>query len=165
MAQRGNLMDGRAELLESLFQTQTVGALATLHKGRPAVSMVPFAVTPVSHALVIHVSQLATHTQDMALAPEIGLLIMAPHAADIVPQALPRISITATARPCLPDDAEYADARGAYLARFPESEPMFGFADFSLFLIEPSSVRGVAGFGQAWSITRTQYLAFMTGPA
>lgn len=158
-------MDPRAELVRSLFQTQTVGALATLHKGRPAVSMVPFAVMPASHSLVIHVSRLATHTQDMERTPEVGMLIMAPNSSEIVPQALPRVSITATAKRCPPEEAGYAVARGVYLARFPESEPMFGFGDFSLFLIEPESLRGVAGFGQAWSITRTQYLAFMASLA
>ena len=62
-------------------------------------------------------------------------------------------------------EADYAAARGAYLARFPDSEPMFGFGDFSLFLVEPSAVRGVAGFGQAWSLTGPQYRQFMAGTA
>lgn len=151
----------RAELLRSLLQAQTVGALATLHKGRPAVSMVPFALVPDSYALAIHVSGLATHTQDMEATPEVSLLIMAPQTPDVMPQALPRISIAGRATRCPPEAAEYAAARGAYLARFPESEPMFGFGDFSVFLIEPASIRGVAGFGQAWSITRSQYQQFM----
>ena len=69
------------------------------------------------------------------------------------------------ARRCPAQEAGYAAARGAYLARFPDSEPMFGFGDFSLFLIEPSSVRGVAGFGQAWSLSGAQYRQFMAGTA
>jgi hypothetical protein len=42
---------------------------------------------------------------------------------------------------------------------------MFGFGDFSLFLIEPDSVRVVGGFAQAWSLTRAQYLLAMSGSA
>ena len=157
--------DSRAELLRSLLQGQTVAALATLHNGRPAVSMVPFALAPDSHSLVIHVSQLATHTRDMEVSPDVALLVTAAQVPDVLPQALPRVSITGTARRCKPDEAGYAAARGAYLARFPDSEPMFGFGDFSLFLVEVSSVRGVAGFGQAWSLTGAQYRQFMAESA
>lgn len=156
--------DSRAELLRSLVQLQTVGGLATLHKGRPAVSMVPFALSPGSYSLAIHVSRLATHTADMESTTDVALLIMAPQEPNVVPQALPRVSITGLARQCPPEDDEYGETRSAYLARFPESEPMFSFGDFSLFLIAPSSIRGVAGFGQAWSINRAQYLHFMSDP-
>jgi heme iron utilization protein len=155
--------DQRAELLRSLLQSQTVGALATLHKGRPAVSMVPFALCAASQSLAIHVSTLATHTQGMEALSAVALLVTAAQAADIAPQALPRLSITGTARRCLPEAPEYSAARRAYLARFREAEPMFSFGDFSLFRIEPTSVRGVAGFGQAWSITGAQYMQFMSG--
>lgn len=156
--------DLRGELLRSLLRSQTVGALATLHKGRPAVSMVPFAQSPGSSALAIHVSRLATHTQDMEVTPEVALLVIATPQPDVAPQALPRISITGLARRCAPEDSEYDAARAAYLARFPESEPMFGFGDFSIFLIEPASIRGVAGFGQAWSLNRAQYESFVSSP-
>lgn len=155
----------RADFLRSLLSDQTVAALATLHNGRPAVSMVPFALAPESHSLVIHVSQLATHTRDMEVSSDVALLVTAAQLPDIPPQALPRLSITGTARRCPPEAAGYGAARGAYLARFPDSEPMFGFGDFSLFVVEPSAVRGVAGFGQAWSITSAQYRQFMAEPA
>jgi hypothetical protein len=46
---------------------------------------------------------------------------------------------------------EYAAA--AYLSRFPQSEPMFSFSDFSLFAIVPGSIRFVGGFAQATAIS------------
>ena len=159
------MINPRADLLRSLLHGQTVAALATLHNGRPAVSMVPFALAPESSAFVIHVSQLATHTRDMEVSADVALLVTAVQVPDVPPQALPRLSITGTARRCPPDEGAYGAARGAYLARFPDSEPMFGFGDFSLFLVEPSAVRGVAGFGQAWSLTGAQYRQFMVAPA
>ena len=153
--------DARAALLHSLLARQTVAALATLHRGRPAVSMVPFAWVPGSNALAIHVSALATHTSDMEASPEVAMLVTAAQTEGVPPQALPRISISGTAARCSADHPEHAAARRAYLARFPESEAMFGFGDFSLFLVEPRSVRGVAGFAQAWSLTQTQYVQLM----
>ena len=41
--------------------------------------------------------------------------------------------------------------RDAYLARFPEAEPLTGFGDFSFFAIRPAQARFVAGFAQAMS--------------
>jgi hypothetical protein len=38
---------------------------------------------------------------------------------------------------------------------------MFGFADFSLVVIEPRSLRVVGGFAQAWSVTAADFARFM----
>jgi hypothetical protein len=40
------------------------------------------------------------------------------------------------------------------LARFPQSEPSFGLADFMLFRVVPESIRCVGGFAQATTISR-----------
>ena len=152
--------DPRFTLLRSLLHHQVIAALGTLHGGRPAVSMVPFVLSP-DKALVIHVSRLATHTKDMERSPDVSLMVMAEREPSEMPQALARVSIAGRAEQCLPESAAYAAARQAYLSRFPESEPMFGFGDFSLVLIHPESVRVVGGFAQAWSLTRAQYLEAM----
>jgi putative heme iron utilization protein len=157
--------DPRAQLLRRLLEQQVVGALGTLHRGRPAVSMVPFAVSPRTGSVVIHVSRLATHTRDMEATPAVSLLVMAERDAAVPPQALARLSIAGHARRCDAAHAEHDAARDSYLARFPDSEPMFGFGDFSLFLIEPDAVRVVGGFAQAWSLTRDQYLNALCGAA
>jgi hypothetical protein len=151
----------RSAVVRYLLAKQVVAALGTLHHGKPAVSMTPFAVSPESRSLVIHVSGLASHTKDMQADPAVSLLVTADRQAEKPPQALPRLTIAGTARPCAPGEPEYDSARSAYLARFPESEMMFSFGDFSLYLIEPESARVVAGFAQAWSLTRSQYLATM----
>jgi heme iron utilization protein len=138
----------QAAALRAILTTQTVAALGTLHEGAPQVSMVPFALLPDGTA-VIHVSTLAAHTRDMLAAPAVSLLVMAPLTADVLPQALPRVTLQALAAACDEDDPRYAAARAAYLARFPDSEPMFSFGDFGLFLLAPQSLRLVAGFAQA----------------
>lgn len=149
--------------LMSLLRTQPVASLATLHKGAPAVSMVPFALLPDGTGFVIHVSQLATHTQDMLQNPTVALLVTAPLAASESPLALPRASVQGQARQCAPESPGYEKARQAYLAKLPDAEPLFSFGDFSLFVIEPESLRWVAGFGRAMSVVGERMRAVLSG--
>jgi putative heme iron utilization protein len=153
-----------ATALKRLLQTSEVAALATLHKGEPAVSMVPYALLP-DGRFVIHVSQLATHTRDMQEHAGVGLLVLGERTAGMLAQEQPRASLQGEAVRCGADAPGYAAARAAYLARFPESEPMFGFGDFSLFLVNPHALRFVAGFAQAFSLTAPGYQELMAGGA
>ena len=148
-----------------LLRTQPVASLATLHKGAPAVSMVPFALMPDGAGFVIHVSQLATHTQDMLHNPAVALLVTAPLAVGDSPLALPRASIQGLARPCPPESPGYEEARHTYLTKLPDAEPLFSFGDFSLFVIEPESLRWVAGFGRAMSLVGEHMWAVLSHPA
>lgn len=148
--------------LVSLLRTQPVAALATLHKGAPAVSMVPFALLPDGAGFVIHVSQLATHTQDMLQNAAVALLVTAPLEPGGSPLALPRVSVQGQARPCPPESPRYGEARQAYLAKLPDAEPLFSFGDFSLFVIEPESLRFVAGFGRAMSLVGERMWAVLS---
>ena len=137
--------------LKLLLAQQPVAALATLHDGEPAVSMVPFAMFADAAGFVIHVSRLATHTNDMLLNAAVALLVTGPVAE--TPLALPRVSIQGRARRCEPASSQYEQARAVYLAKLPDAEELFTFADFSLFVIEPVAARFVAGFGRARSLT------------
>ncbi|MBL8470845.1 MAG: pyridoxamine 5'-phosphate oxidase family protein [Rhodocyclaceae bacterium] len=140
-----------AELLKSIVTQQDIAALGTLHAGEPFVSMVPYALGA-GGELVIHVSRLAAHTADMLAHAGVSLMITAARTPEVPAQAVARLSLQASARVCPPGDAAYVTARAAYLARFPESEPLFGFADFSLFLLTPHNLRFVAGFARARSL-------------
>jgi len=149
--------------LRALLEHQPVAALSTLHQGEPVGSMVPFALLPRGRGFVIHVSKLAGHTQDMLTHPIVGLLVMAAPDAATSPLALPRVSVQARARPCPPEDPVYANARACYLAKLPQGAGLFSFADFSLFVLEALSVRHVAGFGRAQTLTAEQF-ADVFGP-
>lgn len=142
-----------AQTLRELLRTQQVAALGTLHKGQPYVSMVPFAILPGGPAFVIHVSQLAAHTKDMLLNPPVSLLVVAPPTPELPAQAWARVTIQARAVPCTAATQGYAEAKAAYLARFPQSAQLFTFSDFSLFEIWPSSIRFVGGFAQATTLS------------
>jgi heme iron utilization protein len=150
----------QGDALRQLLQRQDIAALGTLHRGEPFVSMVPYALLD-DGRLVIHVSQLATHTRDMQEHAGVSVMVLGTRAPGALPQEQPRASLQGEAQPCAVDAADYTAARQAYLARFPDSEPMFGFGDFSLFLITARAVRFVAGFAQAFSLTGADYAALM----
>lgn len=140
-----------AAALRSLVQGQRIAALGTLHGGEPFVSMVPFALH--EGCFVIHVSALAAHTKDMVADGRVSLMVSGQPNGDVTPQAVPRVTVQGDAARIEAGGAHHAAAKDAYLARFPEAEPMFGFGDFSLFAIEPRSARFVGGFAQAKSLT------------
>jgi putative heme iron utilization protein len=146
--------------LKTLLAQTPVATLATLHKGAPATSMVPYALLP-DGRFVIHVSRLATHTRDMLEHPAVSLLVMATPGSAETPLALPRVSVQGQAQACGPDAPDYAQARAAYLDKLPEAEELFSFADFSLFLITPQFLRYVAGFGRAHTVTAERYAGLL----
>jgi putative heme iron utilization protein len=152
-----------ASLLRSLLIDQPVAALATLHKGEPAVSMVPFAWWPERCGAVIHVSSLSPHTRDMQQHPSVSCLVTAQLHTVETPLALPRVSLTGQAKPLGRDDPDHTGAREAYLAKLPDAEPLFEFGDFSLWVIEVTSARYVAGFGRAMAVMPDALRAVMSG--
>lgn len=131
-----------------------VAALGTLHDGVPAVSQVPFALLPVADcAFVILASRLAAHTRAMQDDPRVGLMIAQPEDGHTAPHALARVSVRAEAHMIGRAHPDYAGARAAYAARFPDQQFLFDLGDFELFALMPQTVRVVAGFAQAASVT------------
>ena len=139
--------------LSSLLRDQRVAALGTLRQGEPLVTLTLFLPASGSPAFYILASSLAYHTQDMQANPAISLMIAEPDLGRQDPQTLARLSIRGTAEPIPHDAPEKPGIQASYLARFPDSAPLFEFADFSLYLIRPQSARFVAGFGRAFNLT------------
>ena len=102
-----------AQTLRELLRTQQVAALGTLHQGQPYVSMVPFALLPGGSGFVIHVSQLAAHTKDMLLSPQVSLLVVAPPTPDVPAQALARITVQGRAAQVADGTEGHAEAKAA----------------------------------------------------
>ena len=163
------MTDADLHLLQRLLQAQRLAALATLHRGEPAASMVPFALLTGCGSALIHVSRLATHSKDMQEQPAVALLILAEAQAEAQagdnPLARPRLSLKGRALPCPVESPRYAAARAAYLERLPEAQALFAFPDFSLFLVEPQSARFVAGFGRAYALTAERWRAVLAPTA
>ena len=151
-----------AQLLRRLLDQRPTAALATLHQGEPAASMVPFVLPVGEAALVIHVSALSPHTRDLQEHPRAGVLVVAADDA-ASPQALPRVSLQCDAT-VLPRAGErYLQARAHYLARFPDAAQTFELADFSIVLLQPTSARLIAGFGRARALTAEPLRQWLLG--
>ena len=136
--------------LRDMLNTQRVAALGTIGiDGGPFVSMVPYAIEPVAACLVIHVSLLAPHTRNLLATPAVSVMVMQPEKPGEPVHALPRVSMDGTAARLNPESPDWLAARHAYLARFPDAEPMTQMADFSFVAIHLTVARQVAGFGAA----------------
>jgi heme iron utilization protein len=144
---------GSSERLVQLLRQRLTAALGTLRDGTPFVSMVPYALAADGSGFVVHVSKLAAHTKDMLTDTRVSLLIAEAEGGGKSPLALARVSLQGTARRMPSGSPDLSGCRAAYLARFPEAAQMFDFADFTIFLIRPVSVRFVAGFGEAHSLS------------
>ena len=139
--------------LRSLLQQQRVAALGTLGDGgAPLVSMVPYAIEPGQGCVVIHVSGLAAHTHNLQIRPNVSLLVMRAEVAGEPVHALPRVTLEGRAEVLAPGSGAWQACRAAYLARFPEAEPMTQLADFVFMAIHVVAARQIAGFGAARSI-------------
>ena len=149
--------------LKRLLRQRSVAALGTLHAGAPYVSMVPYALAHDGSGLIIHVSRLSSHTKDMRNDPRVSLLVMQEEGGGTSAPALPRASIQGMALELASDAPDLPGFRAAYLERFPEASQLFGFADFSLFKIQPESVRFVAGFAQAHTFSRESFTRLLAG--
>lgn len=139
--------------LRKLLNTQRVAALGTLGNDKsPFVSMVPFAVDPTLGALVIHVSGLAAHTRNLQETSQVSLLVMQAELPTEPVHALPRVTLNGEARVLEPHSPEWASARTAYLARFPDVEFMTQLGDFRFVAIALNCAQHVAGFGAARAV-------------
>lgn len=139
--------------LRSLLHTQRVAALGTLDaNGAPMVSMVPYAIEVGTPCLVIHVSSLAAHTRNLQASPTISLMVMRAEVADQPVHALPRTTVEGWAKVTDAGSPAWQACHTAYLARFPEAEPMTQLGDFMFVAIHATRARQVAGFGAARSV-------------
>lgn len=139
--------------LRELLNRQRSASLGTLDEGGlPFVSMVPFAVDPTSLELVLHVSALAAHTGNLQRSPRASLMVCQAEAAGEPVHALPRVTLDVSARTPEPGSHAALSARAAYLARFPEAEPMTALGDFRFVCLAVLGARQVAGFGAARSL-------------
>lgn len=150
------------KLVVELLGSQPIAALGTLHEGEPFVSMVPYAFLPGLNAFIVHVSSLASHTKDMIENAAVSLMVTAHARPEDLAQSVARATFQCQARRCTEDEPHYEAARRSYLLRFPPSEAMFGFGDFSLFTLTPRYMRLIGGFAQATTVTAPELEAILS---
>jgi putative heme iron utilization protein len=151
--------------LRNLLNTQRVASLGTIDEtGAPIVSMVPFAIEPQLHCLVIHVSGLAAHTRYLQARDVVSLMVMQAEVAGQPVHALPRVTLEGVAKVAERGCSEWTACRTAYLTRFPEAEPMTELGDFMFVSICVTGARHVAGFGVARSLDADE-IRLVLGPS
>lgn len=139
--------------LLDLLAGRSTAALGTLQPdGAPFVSMVPYALHPARPGLILHVSALAAHRRQMEADPRVSLLVCAADSDPGPVQALGRVTLAGSASTLVPDSPAWQACRHAYLARFPQAEPITELPDFAFVLVELREARQIAGFGAARSL-------------
>ena len=137
----------------ALVRNLRTGVLLTLRNGRPFGSHVPYVLGEDWTRAYLHLSRLAPHTQHLAADPRLSLFFSEPDDPKKNPLALQRMNLQGTAAILPPDAPPYAAMKERYLARFPQSAMLFGFADFNLWELTLTDAHLVLGFGQAYLST------------
>lgn len=138
---------------ERLTDEVRTGVLLTLRQGKPFGSHVPYVLGGDWTRAYLHLSRLALHTQHLLQDPQVSLFLSEPDHPGKNPLALRRVNLQGRALILAPETAGYAEIKARYLARFPQSAMMFGFADFSLWELQLQDAHLVLGFGQAYQST------------
>lgn len=131
----------------------THGVLSTLSKklnGYPFGSVVPF-VTDHTARPVMLISRLAEHTKNITADPRVSLIV---RDATQDPQDNARLTLVGDAHG-VQDEAGAIEAR--YLRYFPAATRLFALGDFSLFAIEPLTLRYIGGFGAIHWVAAASY--------
>ncbi len=133
-----------------LVEEVRTGVLLTLREGRPFGSHVPYVFGEHWTRAYIHVSRLALHTEHLLRDPRVGLFVSEPDRQGKNPLSLRRMNLQGEAVLLNVDAPDYVEVKARYLARFPQSAMMFGFADFALWELRLQDAHLVLGFGQAY---------------
>jgi putative heme iron utilization protein len=145
----------RARALVHLARAGTLSTLSRRHPGHPFGSVMPYAPDP-RGALLLLISSMAMHTQNLEADPRASLLVTeAGRAGD--PLAGGRVTLVG--RAARVPDGEQAAARALYLERHPAAKEWVDFEDFDFWRLEVSDVYFVGGFGAMGWVTAADYAA------
>ena len=143
----------QAAFLRSLLVEQRVLSLAVVADDRPVIGLLPFALSADGRALIIHASRLARHTAGLAEGAPFDALVHEPVTGAVDPLQVRRATLRGEVRAFAEHDAARAADRAAYLAKFPNAEPITALGDFAFFRLEITGGRLVSGFGGAINLT------------
>jgi putative heme iron utilization protein len=146
------LSPAEAEVLARLIYGQRWAALASQADGFPNAAMVAYVAEPGVSGLLLLISRLSKHTQQLLGDARACLLISEADSGEGDPQTLARVAISGECLAVPRDHGDYAVARQRYCARLPASSRLFGFGDFELLRLVPREARFVAGFGRALTL-------------
>ena len=156
-------MDAQQQMrLLQLVQQQRWAALATIGGDYPEASWVAYCVAA-DGSVLLHLSRLASHTRNLERNARASLAISQPEQPQQNPQELARVTLFGTIQFIERDTPEYRIAQQSYIARLPEAEMLFNFADFFLMRLVPERARWVGGFAQARTLDGERLRALLAG--
>ncbi len=141
------------EAWTTLAQEVRTGVLLTMRNGKPFGSHVSYILGENWTRAYLHLSRLALHTQHLLQDPQVSLFLSEPDHPEKNPLALRRMNLQGTAIILSAETPAHTTIKERYLARFPKSAMIFGFADFSLWELQLQDAHLVLGFGQAYQAT------------
>jgi putative heme iron utilization protein len=146
---------------KSLIRMARSGSLATLDEGGHPFASLSSLATDVNGEPVILVSQLSTHTTNLARDPRASLLVATGGKGD--PLAHPRLSVKVVARPVRREDEEGARIRRRFLSRQPKAALYVDFPDFGFVRLEVLGASLNGGFGRAYELDREDLVLDLAG--
>ncbi len=150
--------------LQATLRTQRLACLGTLAEdGSPFVTMVQYALEPVTGRLVLHLSAQTPSVTHMNRDGRVSLLVLAPEGVPGDEASRPRITLQG--RAVFPDIAgdDWQVCRAAYLQRFPEHEPMTQMLDLAFVAISIGQARQVSGYGAARGLAGESVVPLLVG--
>jgi heme iron utilization protein len=145
-----------AERARTLMYLGRMGSLSTLSRKQPGFpfgSVMPYGLDHRGRPIFL-ISTMAMHTQNLQADPRASLLAMQPDASG---DPLGASRVTLVGNVSLVPEAEVAEARELYLARYANSKYWVDFEDFSFYRMDVVDVYYVGGFGVMGWVTAPDY--------
>jgi heme iron utilization protein len=145
-----------AEHARTLVYLGRIGSLSTLSRkqsGFPFGSVMPYGLDDHGRPIFL-ISTMAMHTQNLQADPRASLLVTQEDAGGD-PLGAARVTLVGNVLPV--PDAEVAEARKLYLARYANSKYWVDFEDFSFYGMNVVDVYYVGGFGVMGWVSASEY--------
>jgi putative heme iron utilization protein len=152
-----------AERARTLVYLGRVGSLSTLSRkqqGFPFGSVMPYGLDDHANPIFL-ISTMAMHTHNVQADPRSSLLVTQPDAVGD-PLGASRVTLIGNVLPV--PEAEVAEARKLYLARYADSKYWVDFDDFSFYLMNVVDVYYVGGFGVMGWVSASEYYSGQLDP-
>ncbi len=152
-----------AERACTLVYVGRIGSLSTISRkqqGFPFGSVMPYGLDVQGRPIFL-ISTMAMHTQNVQADPRASLLVTQPDATGD-PLGASRVTLLGNALPV--PEAEVAEARKLYLARYANSKYWVDFEDFSFYRLDVVDVYYVGGFGVMGWVSASEYIRAQPDP-
>ena len=143
----------RARTLVYIFRIGSLSTLSRKQPGFPFGSVMPYGLDEHGRPIFL-ISTMAMHTQNLQADPRSSLLVTQDDAGSD-PLGASRVTLIGNVLPI--PEAEVADARQLYLARYASSTYWVDFEDFSFYRMSVVDIYYVGGFGVMGWVSASEY--------